>query len=372
MSFAALDDALHGGVRDGVFPGAVMLVSRDGEVLFERAVGERMREPERAPMHPDVVFDLASLTKPLATTLAFLQLVALGRVQLDDRLTRFFPSYAVHGKRETTFRHLLVHSSGLVAHRPFWKTAAALGRPNFIPSREARAWVWDQIEREVPEAAPGTHAIYSDLGFIVLGQAVETLSGMPLDRWCRRRLFGPLGLDSIGFIDLVKVIAQRIQPEGGMIAATQRCPWRRRILCGEVDDENAWLMGGIAGHAGLFGTARDVDGLATILARAGRGQEGPLPPALVRQMWTIDPEIPGSTRTPGWDTPSRKASSAGTQLAGRRLVGHLGFTGTSLWIDLDQRINVVLLTNRGHPRRDNDRIRALRPVLHDLVWDALK
>ncbi len=371
MSFGPVDDALHEGVRQGVYAGAVLLVSREGETLFERAVGERISEPERAPMHPDVVFDLASLTKPLATTLAFLQLVGKGRVGLDDKLSRFFPNYAVHGKRDTTFRHLLVHSSGLAPHRPFWKIAGTLGRPNFVPSREARAWVWEQIQREKQDTAPGTQAVYGDLGFIALGQTIETLTGVQLDRWCQQQLFGPLKLRSIGYIDLMKVLAQRVAPVDSVIAATQRCSWRKRILCGEVDDENCWLMGGVAGHAGLFGTARDVDSLATSLERMGRGQEGFLPAGLVRQMWTIDPAIPGSTRTLGWDTPSQKNSSAGTRLQGRRLVGHLGYTGTSLWMDLDTRVNVVLLTNRGHPRRENDRIKDFRPKLHDLIWEAV-
>jgi CubicO group peptidase (beta-lactamase class C family) len=212
--------------------------------------------------------------------------------------------------------------------------------------------------------------IYSDLGFMLLGQAVETISGQSLDRFCQKHIFGPLGLRAMSFIDLAQVRTHRVEPVAEMIAATQRCPWRRRILCGEVDDENAWAMGGVAGHAGLFGSARDVDALAAVLEAASRGEHSFLPAELVREMWTIDTTVPRSTRTLGWDTPAPTASSTGTRMS-LRTVGHLGFTGTSLWIDLERRLQITLLTNRVHPSRDNERIRELRPRLHDLVIEAV-
>lgn len=366
-----IQDILHEGLERGAYPGAVLVVSRAGRLELEVAVGTRTGAPGSEAIEPETVFDLASLTKPLATTLAFLVLLRQGRLTLEDRVTRFFHNFGVLQKTHITFRHLLAHSSGLAAHRDFYKEASKLARRklNFLGSREAKEWVFEQIHREKLEQAPGEKAVYSDLGFMLLGQAVETISGMTLDRFCQRHLFGPAGLRALSFIDLSQVRAHRVAPVAEKIAPTQKCPWRKRILCGEVDDENAWVMGGVAGHAGLFGAARDVDALARILEGASAGENDFLPRELVDQMWEVDTTVPGSTRTLGWDSPSQKGSSAGSRIS-RRSVGHLGFTGTSLWIDRDRRIVITLLTNRVHPSRDNDRIREMRPRIHDAVLET--
>jgi CubicO group peptidase (beta-lactamase class C family) len=374
MDFSAVDRALEEGAQRGVFPGAVLLVSRDGETLLERAVGSRAIEPERMPMRPEVVFDLSSLTKPLATTLAVMLLVHEKRLGFDDRVTRFFHNFGVHGKTHVTFRHLLTHSSGLAPHRPYFKEVAALekrGRPNFVASREAKEWVYEQVHREKLDAPPGTRVAYSDLGFMVLGQVVETVCGQTLDRFCQKRIFAPLNLGSTAFVDLSQLRQKRVEPIRDMIAPTQRCPWRKRILCGEVDDENAYAMGGVAGHAGLFGTARDVDTIANHLRAIAGGAPGILPKSLVDQMWTLDTSVSGSTRTLGWDTPSPQRSMAGSKMS-PRTVGHLGFTGTSLWIDLERGVSVTFLTNRVHPTRDNDKLVEFRPRIHDLVMEAIR
>ena len=373
MSFGPVEDALEEGVRQGAYPGAVLLVSREGHTVFERAVGSRALVPKQTPMRLDVVFDLSSLTKCLATTPAVLLLVRDRRLSLDDRVTRFFHNFGIHGKGSVTFRQLLCHSSGLSAHRNFFLEVARMeqaGRINFVASRGAREWVYDQVHREKPEAPAGSRAIYSDLGFMILGQIVETISGQTLDRFCRTRIFGPLGLRALSFIDLTLVRGGRLAPQHDRIAPTQNCPWRRRILCGEVGDENAYAMGGFAGHAGLFGTARDVDALAGALENGLYEDGGLLSRDAIREMWTRDGAVPGSTRTLGWDTPSAVGSSAGTRMSSRT-VGHLGFTGTSIWMDLERRIRITLLTNRVHPDRENQRIKELRPVIHDLAMEAV-
>ena len=155
-----------------------------------------------------------------------------------------------------------------------------------------------------------------------------------------------------------------------MIAPTERCPWRNRVLCGEVHDDNAYAMGGVAGHAGMFGTAADIDRLASRLRACWRGEDDFMPREVVREFWTRDPTVEGSTWALGWDTPSPTNSTAGTRI-GPNSVGHLGFTGTSLWIDLERDAHVILLTNRVHPQRDNDRIRDVRPRVHDATLEAL-
>jgi len=373
VEFAALGREIEAAIEAGAFPGAVILVSRAGRVLYHAAFGSRSLEPERTPMRPDTTFDLSSLTKPLATTTAFMVLLKERKVQLDDRVTRFFQNFGVHGKTHVTFRDLLAHRSGLAAWRPYHREILRLerrGRPGFVGSRGAKEFVYEQIHRERPEYETGTRGVYSDLGFMLLGELIELVSRMSLDRFCNERVFAPLGLRSMTFFDLSLARTRRLARSIDQIAPTERCAWRRRVLCGEVHDDNAYAMGGVAGHAGLFANAADVDALAGRLRACYRGEEGFVPQEIVREFWTRDGRVVDSTWALGWDTPSPTGSSAGSRIA-RRAVGHLGFTGTSLWTDLERDAQVVLLTNRIHPRRDNERIREIRPRVHDAAMEAL-
>jgi CubicO group peptidase (beta-lactamase class C family) len=373
MNFQPVEQAMQAAVDQGVFPGAVVLVNVGGEVVLHHAAGSRSLVPDRTPMRPETVFDLASLTKPLATTTAMMTMVRDRRIALDDRVTRFFHNFGVYGKTHVTFRHLLTHASGLAAWRPFYKDILRIereGRINFVASRGAKEHVYEAIQRERPDAPAGVRTAYSDLGFILLGAALEEASGQPLDRLCHERVFKPLGLRSTAFIDLASLRTHRLEPVTEMIAPTEQCPWRKRVVCGEVHDDNAYAMGGVAGHAGLFGTAADVDRLASTLLGAWHGDESFLPSTLVRDFWKRDERAGSSTWALGWDTPSPRDSSAGTAFS-RHAVGHVGFTGTSLWIDLERSLHVVLLTNRVHPTRANERIREFRPLLHDLVIAAV-
>ena len=373
MEFAGVAHALEDAIREGAFPGAVILVSRAGNVVYHAAYGSRSTEPERTAMQADTVFDLSSLTKPLATTTAFMLLVQERKVRLEDRVTRFFPNFGVHGKTHVTFRHLLSHCSGLPAWRPYDREIVRIersGRPNFVASHGAKEFVYEQIHRERPEYEVGTRSLYSDLGFMLIGELVEFMTRRPLDRYCFDRLFRPLGLRSTAFVDLFELRARKLSPITGMIAPTERCPWRGRVLCGEVHDDNAYAMGGVAGHAGLFSNARDIDVLVNRLRACYRGEDDFIASEVVREFWTRDGTVPDSTWALGWDTPSPAQSSAGTRIAAHA-VGHLGFTGTSIWIDLERDVHTILLTNRVHPRRDNDRIREVRPRVHDAVFEAL-
>jgi len=373
VDFARVGEEIERATAAGVFPGAVILVSQAGRVLYHAAFGCRSLQPERAPMQPATIFDLSSLTKPLATTTAFMLLVRDGKVQLDDRVTRFLHNFGVHGKTHVTFRHLLAHCSGLPGWLPFYREIERIerqGRLNFVASRGAKEWVYEQIHRERPAYETGARSVYSDLGFMLLGELIELISRQPLDRFCHERIFRPLGLRGTAFVDLSALRLKQLVPVTGMIAPTERCPWRKRILCGEVHDDNAWAMGGVAGHAGLFASAAEVDALATRLLACWRGEDDFVPRAVVREFWTPVPSVPDSTWALGWDTPSPAGSSAGTRMA-RRAVGHLGFTGTSLWIDLERAVSVVFLTNRVHPTRDDERIREVRPRVHDAVMEAL-
>ena len=365
--------AIEQGVASGAFPGAVLLVARGDEVIFHDAFGQRSLEPARTPMTRDIVFDLSSLTKALVTTTALMLLVREGKVRLDDRVTRFIPNFGVHGKTHVEVRHLLSHCSGLPGWRPFFKDvvkAERKGTTRFSGLRGIRTMVFEAIHRERPEYALGAKAVYSDLGFLLLGELIELVTHQPLDRFCQERIFRPLGLRAMAFIDLDRLRAQKLTPVVDMIAPTERCPWRGKVLCGEVHDDNAYAIGGVAGHAGVFASAIDVHRIVARLEACAADRDDIVPGAIVREFWRREGTVADSTWGLGWDTPSASGSMAGDR-ASAGTVGHLGFTGTSVWLDRERGAHVVFLTNRVHPRRDNERIKAVRPLVHDAVWEAL-
>lgn len=372
MDWQAVEQAFADAIERGVMPGATVRVRQGSEVRFEGCFGARQLTPP-SPMRLDTVFDLSSLTKPLATTFAVMLLVRDGKLKLDDRVTRFFHNFGVHNKTYITFRHLLAHCSGLPAWRPFYQQAAEVerkGKVNFMASHGAKEFVYDLIHREKLEAPLGTRAIYSDLNFMLLGEVVERISGTGLNRFCREKIFRPLKFRSTDFIDISLVRTRRLEPVPDMFAATEVCPLRKRLLVGEVHDENAYAMGGVAGHAGLFSVVAEVDRLAAELIGAYHGRSELLPQALVREFWKRDPTVPDSTWALGWDGPTPGRSSSGSHFS-PAAVGHLGFTGTSIWIEPEREIAVTILTNRVHPRRDNEAIREFRPRIHDLIMGVL-
>ena len=228
-NFAAAAGVITRAVDAGVFPGAVILIARGGEVLYHEAFGSRSIVPERTPMAPDTVFDLSSLTKPLATTALVMLLTREGKLRPDDRVTRFVQNFGVHGKIGVTMRHLLAHCSGLPAWRPFYRdiARAAAGRPNHLASRGAREFVYEQIHREQLEYPTGTQAVYSDLGFLLLGELIELVAQAPLDRVFHERIVRPLGLRSTGFVDLGRLRRDKLVPVTDTIAPTEQMPVAR-------------------------------------------------------------------------------------------------------------------------------------------------
>ena len=373
MDFKSVDKAFEDAVIQGVFPGAVLLVGKGDEIVYEHAFGSRSLVPTSSPMHTSTIFDLASLTKPLATTVVMMLLISEKKICLDDRVTRFFPAFGVFGKHEITLRHLLNHSSGLPHWRPYYEDVLKrdkAGEINFVASQAAKQYVFTQIHREKPVSPAGLQGLYSDLGFMVLGEIVEAISDSTLDRFCQDRIFEPLGLESTFFVDLMRSRSQRLQAIEEMIAPTEDCPWRKRVLCGEVHDDNAYVMGGVAGHAGLFSSARDIHQLLACLNRCRRGSDFFLPQELIEEFLSRDEAVKNSTYALGWDTPSENGSSSGKYFSPQS-VGHLGFTGTSIWWDLEKNSHVVLLSNRVHPTRKNEKIREFRPYIYDLIMKTL-
>jgi CubicO group peptidase (beta-lactamase class C family) len=360
-NFQEVSHLLQQGVEGGYFAGGVSVVGYQGQLVYEAAVGEAAVLPTRRSMTMDTVFDLASLTKPIATTTALMLLVENNRVDLDAPINAYVPAFKASGNVFPTLRQLLSHCSGLPAWRPYYQAID----PSW-PQADRRRAVHAAIHREPLLATPGTAVHYSDAGFILLGELVETVTSMPLDEFCRREIFAALELADMGFLNLA-----RPQPAGIRYASTENCPWRGRVLHGEVHDENAWIMGGVAGHAGLFGTAHQVWQFAQGLLDGRNGQPWLVSTATIRIFTTRQSTPEGSTWGLGWDTPTPGKSSAGRYFA-PTAIGHLGYTGTSLWIDPERGVIVVFLTNRVHPSRQREGIRAFRPLLHDAVMQALK
>ncbi|MGB7918894.1 MAG: serine hydrolase domain-containing protein [Desulfobacterales bacterium] len=360
MKFDLLHNLMQQAVTAGVFPGGVLLVSRQGviEDLFACGVGNRFTQK---PVTAETVFDLASLTKPLATTLAVVLLVADGRLALEQPLESLLDVFKGTEKAGITVRQLLNHTAGLADYRPYYTELVR------VPPAMRRHTLLRAIARTPLAHGIGQAELYSDLGFMVLGEAVETISGQRLDRLVGEAVYAPLGLNDGGpplcFVDLE---APTRFPD---VAATELCPWRQRLLEGVVHDENAFALGGIAGHAGLFGSARAVHTLIAALWKAfcGDSPEGILPVEVVQTFLRRGKK---GERPLGFDTPSKTGSSSGRYFTSAT-VGHLGFTGTSFWLDLQQSIDVILLTNRVHPHRTNERIKTFRPKLHDTVMTIL-
>jgi CubicO group peptidase (beta-lactamase class C family) len=371
VDFKSVENAFEEAVIQGVFPGAVLLVGRGDGVVYERAFGFRSLVPTMSPMATDTIFDLASLTKPLATAVATMLLISEQKINLDDPVTRFCHGFGVFGKEVVTLRHLLNHSSGLPHWKPYYEDVLKRqkdGERNFVASRGAKEYVFNRIHVEKPLAPAGVQSVYSDLGFMILGEIVEAVSDSALDRFCEDRIFKPLGLKNMYFVDLT---GAKARSAGKRIAPTEDCPWRKKVLYGEVHDDNAYAMGGVAGHAGLFSSARDIHQLLIRLSGCFHGTHSFLPQKLTREFLSKDMAVKGSTYALGWDTPSSDGSSSGRYFS-LHSVGHLGFTGTSVWWDLERNCHVVLLSNRVHPTRKNDKIREFRPYIHDLIMTTLK
>ena len=376
---ARVDRALDKAIEGAQIPGAVILAQmpKAGELMeFQTVRGMAVVQPERIPMARETIFDLASLTKPIVTMTSVLLLVAEGKLELDAPVAKVLPAFAERDKEEVTLRQLLSHSSGLRPWRGFHETLLKKERKTgerLIGTVEGRDWILDRVIRSALVHEPGAAAVYGDLDFIVLGAVVEAVSGQSLDVFCQERIVDPLGLHDTRFHPQLRVEgddAPAAIPHDQLrqIAATESCAWRDRILWGEVHDPNASAMGGVAGHAGLFSSADDVMKFAKVWLDVWHGRSDLLPQAAVREFSRRQDGPEGSDWALGWDTPTPGQSSSGTQFC-ETSIGHLGFTGTSVWIDLEKEAIVVMLTNRVHLIAKKSRFE-LRPIVHDFVMDA--
>lgn len=357
-----IEQMMRAAVAEGVAPAIAFAVSA-ADAPPHRFFAGRHLPGDGEPTTAATVFDLASLTKPLSTTLWALRLVEAGRLSLDDALGQHCALDDPQLAASPLWR-LLSHTSGLPAHREYFRGlgASVLRTGAFVRARSA---LRRMLGATTPVAAPGERELYSDLGYLLLEAICEGVDAPLAAVW--PTLPGH-GADALHFRPLVGS-APAPDPR---CAATEQCPWRGRWLQGEVHDENAWTIGGVAGHAGLFGTLDAVHAAGRAWLDALRGRDGALglSSALARAATHRRWMHPRGTRVLGWDTPTPGRSSAGRHF-GAHAIGHLGFTGTSLWIDPEAEVVMVLLTNRVCPTRTHTAIQALRPALHDAGWALL-
>jgi CubicO group peptidase (beta-lactamase class C family) len=362
---AQMDDQLHpvfglldGFVTAGAFPGGVLAVGYHDQ-LAVYPFGSATRDAKAPKVTENTIYDLASLTKVIVTTTSAMMLVQQKRLDLDAPVERYLPEFSAAAQSDPnsswrariTVRMLMLHDSGLPAHRDFYKDA------------KGHDAVLAKVLAEPLVHEPGAQVEYSDLGFILLGEIIERLTGDTLAQFAKGHIFAPLGMSDTMYSPPASLRAR--------IAPTEMdSDFRKRLLRGEVHDENAFALGGVSGNAGLFGTAGDLAAFAQMLLNGGIYAHHRLLARSTIQEFTARQTVGDSARTLGWDVPTPPTSSAGHYFSPGSY-GHTGFTGTSLWIDPERDLFVVLLTNRVNPTRTNEKIRQVRPAIHDAILQAL-
>jgi CubicO group peptidase (beta-lactamase class C family) len=353
-----IDAAVAASLKHGDCPGAVVLVVHEDEIVFRKAYGSRAVKPESVPMTVDTVFDLASLTKPIATATSVMLLLEQEKLKLSDTVGKHWPAFAANGKEDVTIEHLLLHTSGLTADNAVTDYA------------DGRAKALERIAALKLEAPTGTRFRYSDVGFIVLGELVEKIGGMPVDRFARKHIFEPLKMTNTTFTP-PEEWRKRIAPTGLR---------DDKIILGEVHDPRAFKLGGVAGHAGLFSTADDIARYCRMILRGGELDGTRIltektvklftEPHEVKGAANKDGAIPKLARSLGWDVDTSYSAQRGTLFTKGEGFGHTGFTGTSVWIDPGTKTAVIVLTNRVHPE-DKGNVVQLRREIGTIVAQAV-
>jgi len=357
MSFEEIDRMMRHAVDEEVFPGGALIFSTSGKVLFSKVYGYANIFTKQRITH-ETFFDLASLTKPLATTLAVMSLVQKGELGLEQTLGSIITQLSKTSKSDIRIRDLLRHDSGLPAYQPYFSILSQ------FPYVKRKSMLRDSLGREALISDNVNKTTYSDIGFMFLEWVVETITGLPLDSYIYKAVYEPMGVTDLFFINLENALPDFC------FAATELCQWRRCLIQGVVHDENAFVMGGVAGHAGLFGTAHAVHRVLSYLMQSYITDDRNclFKSNTVRLFLEHQAD---SHRALGFDIPSETDSSCGDLFRKDMTVGHLGFTGTSFWMELYRSIIIILLTNRIHPSRHDERIRKFRPLLHNAIMSRI-
>jgi len=352
---AEIDELVETALAEKKMPGCVVLVGRRAGVVYRKAYGLRQVQPSDEAMTVDTVFDIASLTKPVATATAIMQLVDSGKLEVSDRVNEHWPEFGQNEKKDVTVEHLLLHTSGLIADNPL---------KDYLDGPEK---AWERIAALKLQQPSGEKFVYSDVNFLVLGKLVELLSGQSQDGYCREHIFKPLGMNDSGYHRLERESgAESSQPEleikGGvtgrddsrplLVSMRDRCaPTEKRDgewIRGEVHDPRAFHLGGVAGHAGVFSTVDDLARYATAMLQKGQLGDAKLFSEETWGLMTAPHEVPRGMRAYGWDVKSGFSSNRGQNFSSAAF-GHGGFTGTALWIDPELDLYVIFLSNRLHP-----------------------
>lgn len=354
---AAIDTAAEAAVTRGDCPGAVIVVVHDDAVVYRQAFGKRAVKPDAVEMISDSVFDMASLTKPVATGTSVMLLIQQGKLKPDDLVGKHWPEFAASGKEKVTVEHLLLHTSGLIADNAITDYA------------DGRAKALERVAGLKLQTPPGTRFVYSDVGFIVLGELVERISGMPVDAFAKKHVFDPLKMADTGF-NPPDALRKRIAPTGLRDGKT---------ILGEVHDPRAFKMGGVAGHAGLFSTADDMARYCRMLLRGGELDGVRVLDADTVKRFTAAHAVPTidkdkkegkGARSYGWDVDTSYSAPRGDTFAKGEGFGHTGFTGTSAWVVPGAKVAVVVLSNRVHPD-DKGNVTRLRREVANAVAAAV-
>ena len=349
--FSPLDALVEQSIADRVFPSASIVVIYRNDVVFHKAFGRQTYDKRSLRVDTSTIYDLASLTKPVVTTAVIMQLSERDSLDLDASVSRYLPEFARNGKEHVTIKNLLLHNSGLVAHRFFIKTCNT-------PEEVMQA-----IYNEQLVSPPGTKTTYSDLGFITLGKLIERVTGKTLEENFNERFSRPLGMRSTVF-NPPDFLHSSIAP------TETDTLWSLSESRPLVHDHNAALLGGYAGHAGLFSTTGDLIEFVKMILQEGRHNGKRYVKASTVKKFTK--RRPGASRALGWDLRSLNGRSSSGGFFSANSYGHLGYTGTSIWIDPEKNLAVITLTNRVHPTSENIKIRKFRPLLHDTVIKCLE
>lgn len=352
-------------------------MTRGGEVVHREAVGEKYlsssKHPDAPSMTLETVFDVASITAGVVTTTLLMKLVELERIRLEERVSRHLPGFGILGKSTITVGHLASHTSGLAPWHPYYEELVKdhpASRAGVLTSRTAHEYILNSILRIQLKGEVGGRYLYSDIGLTVIGALIEQALAMPLDRAMFRYVAQPLGMKSSSYIDIGLLKRKGLEPVTEMIAPTEECPWRKKLIWGEVHDDNAWAMGGVAAHAGLFSTADDLGRFGNELLEANKGRSSYLSRETMRLFLSGQECRMGQMVKFGWDSPSKENGLLDSGLKATAF-GYNGFTGCSLWMEPEREIVVVLMTNRIHPTRANKKILSFRPELMRTILQSL-
>lgn len=350
-NFHGIDSLINKAIQDSVFPGASLLIAKNGKIIYKKGFGHFTYDINSEKVTPKTIYDLASVTKVIATTTAAMICIDRGLFHLDDKVSKYIPQFSVNGKENITIKNLLLHNTGLPAYKKYHEKF-----------NNADSVINDIYSSEL-EYETGTKTVYSDLGIITLGKVIEKVTGRSLDKFCKDKIFNPLGMKNTFYNPPIK-FKKRIAP------TELDNYWRNRLLIGEVHDETASLLGGVSGHAGLFSTTEDLYKLLLMLQNKGKFNGKRIINKKTVELFTKQ-YSDKSSRALGWDTNSFENASCGKYFS-KSSYGHTGYTGTSVWTDPEKKLIVILLTNRVYPTRNNTKIIQFRPVIHSEIINSIK